>query len=187
MYILYNPNYLTLIKCVTRFSTSIFSCFEPIWALDKQAKVFSNSVSISPRYSITKFEKFDSAVCLIQRSANFRLSNSKKFSSHLFFHDIHVHNSVSISPRYSITKFEKFDSAVCLIQRSANFRLSNLKKISSHLFFHDRHVHGSVFTPKRISLDCPFKSNQRLTKISILTPRCDAHRGVWLCGMMHTA
>ena len=128
MYILYNPNYLTLIKCVTRFSTSIFSCFEPIWALDKQAKVFSNSVSISPRYSITKFEKFD--------------------------------------------------SAVCLIQRSANFRLSNLKKISSHLFFHDRHVHGSVFTPKRISLDCPFKSNQRLTKISILTPWCDAHRGV---------
>ena len=30
-----------------------------------------------------------------------------------------------------------------------------------------------VFTPKRISPDCPFKGNQRLTKISILTPRCD--------------
>ena len=34
-----------------------FSWFEPIWAPDKQAEVFSNSVSISPRYSITKFEK----------------------------------------------------------------------------------------------------------------------------------
>ena len=72
-----------------------------------------------------------------------------------------------------------------------------------------------IFTPKRISPDCPFKSNQRLSKILILTPRCafllrgvmptteldstvrctprsltppwDAHRGAWLCGMMHTA
>ena len=67
-----------------------------------------------------------------------------------------------------------------------------------------------LFTPKRISLDCPFKSNQRLTKILILTPRCDALRGAmliteffekfgsldsamwckppsWQCGMMHTA
>ena len=40
-----------------------------------------------------------------------------------------------------------------------------------------------VFTPKRISPDCPFKSNQRLTRISILTPQC----AVWLCGVMHTA
>ena len=31
-----------------------FSWFEPIWATDKQAKVFSNYCSISPRYSITK-------------------------------------------------------------------------------------------------------------------------------------
>ena len=29
-----------------------------------------------------------------------------------------------------------------------------------------------VIPPKRISPDCPFKSNQRLTKISILTPLC---------------
>ena len=40
-----------------------------------------------------------------------------------------------------------------------------------------------VFTIKRISPDCPFKSNQRLPKISILTPRC----AVWLRGVMHTA
>ena len=31
-------------------------------------RVFSNSVSISPRYSITKFEKFDSEVCMTPRS-----------------------------------------------------------------------------------------------------------------------
>ena len=39
-----------------------------------------------------------------------------------------------------------------------------------------------VFTPKRISRDCPFKSNQRLTNISILTPRC----AIWLRRVMHT-
>ena len=37
----------------------------------------------------------------------------------------------------------------------------------------------AVLTPKRISPDYPFHSNQRLTKISILTPH--------LRGMMHTA
>ena len=50
-----------------------------------------------------------------------------------------------------------------------------------------------VFIPKRISPDCPFKSNQRLTKILILTPscsltlQCDAHRGAWLFTMIHSA
>ena len=39
-----------------------FLWFEPIWAPDEQ--VFSNSVSILPIYSITKFEKFNSAVCM---------------------------------------------------------------------------------------------------------------------------
>ena len=66
-----------------------------------------------------------------------------------------------------------------------------------------------VFTPKWISPDFPFKSNQRLTKISILSLGCaawlpgvmrtaeldstvgctrwDAHRGAWLGSIMHTA
>ena len=61
-----------------------FSCFEHIWTLDKQAKVFSNLVSISPRYLITKFEKFDSPVCMTHRSQNFRLSKLKKISFILF-------------------------------------------------------------------------------------------------------
>ena len=39
-----------------------------------------------------------------------------------------------------------------------------------------------VFTHKRISPDCPFKSNQRPAKCSILTLRC----AVWLRGVMHT-
>ena len=39
-----------------------------------------------------------------------------------------------------------------------------------------------MFSPERISPDCPFKSNQRLTKNSILTPRCAA----WLQDAMHT-
>ena len=40
-----------------------------------------------------------------------------------------------------------------------------------------------VFTPKRISPDCPFKSNQRPATFSIQTTRC----AVWLHGGMHTA
>ena len=37
--------------CHEIFDLQFFSWFKPIWAPDKQAKVFSNSVSISPRYS----------------------------------------------------------------------------------------------------------------------------------------
>ena len=55
-----------------------FSWFEPIWATDKQAKVFSNYCSISPRYSITKL---CAAHCggkffLHKKEKNTRLSNS---------------------------------------------------------------------------------------------------------------
>ena len=114
--------------CHEIFDIQFLSWFEPIWAPDEQAKVCSNSVSISPRYLITKFEKFDFAVCMTLWSQNFRLSKSKKFSSNIFFHDRSVH----------------------------------LKKDSHH---------------------CPFKSNQRPAKFSILTPLC----AVWLCCMKHTA
>ena len=40
-----------------------------------------------------------------------------------------------------------------------------------------------LFTPKRISLDCPFKGKQILVKISILTARC----AFWLRSRKHTA
>ena len=39
-----------------------------------------------------------------------------------------------------------------------------------------------VFTSKRISPECPLKSNQRPSKFSILTPWC----AVWLHGVIHT-
>ena len=72
--------------------------------------VFSNLVSISPRYSIKNFEKFNSAVCMTPRlsyillmsphavcesqtqlrSKHFRLSKSKFVSSNLCFHDRYV-------------------------------------------------------------------------------------------------
>ena len=46
--------YLDVKRSVSRdFLTFIFSWFEPFGAPDKQAKIFSNLVSISPRYSIT--------------------------------------------------------------------------------------------------------------------------------------
>ena len=90
--------------CHEIFYHHFFSWLEPIWAPDKEAKVFLNSVSISPRYSITN----------------------------------------------------------CFLQ------------IFSFMI--------DVFSPKRIFPDCPFKSNQGLTKISILTSWC----AVWLRGVMHT-
>ena len=114
--------------CHEIFDLHFCSWFEPIWDPDKQSKVFSNSVSISQRYSFTKLEKFDSAVCMAPRSQNFRLSKSYTISSNLFF----------------------------MID---------------------------VFTPKRISPDCPFKNNQRLTENLILTLGC----AVWLRSVMHTA
>ena len=114
--------------CHNIFDLHFFSWFKHIWAPDKQAKVFSNSVSILPRYSITKFEKFDSAVCMTPGVKIVGLANPKKFL-----------------------------------------------KIFSFMI--------NVFTSKRISPHCPFKSNYRLTKISILTPLC----AVWICGVMHTA
>ena len=40
-----------------------------------------------------------------------------------------------------------------------------------------------LFTHKRIFPDCLFKSNERLSKMSILTPQC----AVWLHGLMQTA
>ena len=48
----------------------------------KQAKVFSNSVSNSLRYYITKFENFHSAVCMTPQSQNVRLSKATVPSIH---------------------------------------------------------------------------------------------------------
>ena len=46
-----------------------------------------------------------------------------------------------------------------------------------------------VFTPKRIFPECPFKNNQRHAgrcTLQSLTQQCDAYRGDWLHGVMHT-
>ena len=69
--------------------------FETICVPDKQAKILSNSISISPRCLITKLRKFNSAMCMTLQSQNFRLSKSKHFTSNLFFHVICVHNQPS--------------------------------------------------------------------------------------------
>ena len=37
--------------CHEIFDLQFFSLFKPIWTPDKQAKIFSNSATISPRYS----------------------------------------------------------------------------------------------------------------------------------------
>ena len=77
--------------------------------------------------------------------------------------------------------------------------------VNQHLIIKIFSFMTDVFTTKRISAECPFKSNQRQVKISIVTrrcavclrgvqlygcglliPECVAHRGYCLCGVLHT-
>ena len=144
--------------CHEIFYLHFLAWFAPIWAPDKQAKVFYNS---------------------------FR-----------FYRDIRSQSSKNSTPR-------------CVWHcRVKKFCSANKFFFFLQIFF----FMIFVFTPKRISPDCPFESNQRLSKISILTPQCafwlwrvmhtaelnspirctprsstpqnDAHRGVWLCSAM---
>ena len=109
---------------------------------------------------------------------------NKIFDLH-FFHDmnpsrplINKHKYFRIQFRYSVTKFENFDSSVCMTPWSQNFKFSKSTFYTFILFS----LMIDVFAPKRISPDCPFKSNWRLTNISILTLQC----AIWLRGVMHT-
>ena len=64
------------------FQHLFWAWFEIIWAPDKQAEIFSNSVSISPRYSILKFENSDSVEWMTLRSQYSpmkALNTNKKF------------------------------------------------------------------------------------------------------------
>ena len=56
VHITYSSIALSRLKgvCHKIFYPCFFSWLKPIWAPDKQPKVFLNSVSISPRYAITK-------------------------------------------------------------------------------------------------------------------------------------
>ena len=66
---------------------SVSRDFRPPFFHDSNlSEPLKNSVLILSRCSITKFEKFDSVVCMTPRNQNFRLSKSKKCSSDLFFH-----------------------------------------------------------------------------------------------------
>ena len=100
-----------------------FSLFQPIWTPDKQATVFSNSVLISSRYSLTK-----------------------------------------LSPRCAA---HRGNQKFCIVNQHF------LLLIFSFMIY--------VFTPKRISPDCLFKSNNRQ-----VIRFC--FRGVqYFRGMLHTA
>ena len=79
----------------------------------------------------------------------------------------------SIPRRHSITKMSPWCAAQC--------RVRHFFLINQHFILQIFSFMIDVFTPKRISPDCPFKSNQSQTKILIL--RCT----VCLCGVMHTA
>ena len=63
--------------------------------------------------------------------------------------------------------------------------------VNQHFMFEIFSFIIDVFTPKRISTDCPFKSNLRqvdfVSTVCSLSLRCDAHHGDWLSGGMQTA
>ena len=112
-----------------------------------------------------------------------------KFLTSIFFHDSNPPELVINRLKYFRIKF-RFPQEI----RSQNSKNSTpwcawhrgvkiLGLANQNFFLHNFSFMIDVFTPKRISPDCPFKRNQRLTKISILTPQC----AVWLHGGMHTA
>ena len=88
--------------CHDIFGLHIFHDSNPSRPLINRLK----SVWISPRYSITKFEKFS-------------LSNKKKFSSNLFFYDRIVYpkkefSYLSLEKQQETPKDLDFDSKVCI-------------------------------------------------------------------------
>ena len=82
-----------------------------------------------------------------------------------------------------------------LINRVKNFRIRFRFHVKPLFILLISSFMIELFTPKRISPDWPFKSNQRLTLQCSVWLRCvmhtteqyDAHRGAWLRGGMHTA
>ena len=95
------------------------------------------------------------------------------FSTSIFVHDSNPSGSLRL-------KYFKFIKILGLANKN------NVLQIFSFMI--------DVFPPKMIFPDCPFKCNQRLTKILILTPWRYAHRGLknlffitWLRAVMHTA
>ena len=88
------------------FWPPVYFIIEPIWAPDEQAELFSNSVSISPRYSNLSIEKTDSA-------------------------QYHTVQSPQIfSPPKIVQKYKlQYDSAQSLTQRSMILRGVNFEKL----------------------------------------------------------
>ena len=110
------------------FDLQFFSLFEPIWAPDKQAKIFSNWVSISRRYSnflkalqcashrgvrlrgVHHSAESDSAVCITPRSQALRCASLRGVKG---------------------TNFLK-NSAVCILPRSQAPRCASHRGVKLH-------------------------------------------------------
>ena len=85
-------------------------------------------------------------------------------------------------------RFENFDSAMCMTQWS-----QILGWVNHHFIHQIFSFRIDVFTRERISPACPFKRNQwpaiffySDSMVCSFTLWCDAHRGAWLRGVMHT-
>ena len=175
-----------------------------MWAPDKQAKVFSNSFSILLSYSITKFKKFDSAVCMTQWSQNFKPSKWKKISFKSFLSWL-LKGFLLIVPLRSTRKPSKIFILTPQCTASAWLRGTWLRYMMHTLELDfakgctprsltlrwDAHC-GVLFRYfVFMTLQCASHCGVRLLGVhpstvwctlGSLTPRDDAHRKVWLCG-----
>ena len=120
------------------FDLQFFSLFEPIWAPDKQAKIFLNWVSISRRYSnflkalqcashrgvrlrgVHHSAESDSAVCITLRS------QAPRCASHCRVKLRGVHHTAESSDE----EFSK-SSAVCIILRSQAPRCASHRGVNN--------------------------------------------------------
>ena len=104
-----------------------------------------------------------------------------RFSTSIFFHDSNPPGPLLNRLKHFLTRSQSSKNSTPRCAWHREVKILGLAK--QNLFLQIFSFMIDMFTPKRISPDCLFKNNQRLTKISILTPQC----AVWLCGVMHTA
>ena len=148
--------------CHEIFDLYFFSWFKPIWAPDKQSKVFLNLISI--RYLTTKLEKFDSAVCMAPRSQILGLVRPL-FILQIFSFMTDVFTPKRISPDFPLKA----------TRDQQNFWMNTT------IVWLRGGIHKAEFFEKYGSLASSVWCTQQS-----LTPWRDEHCRAWLCRGMHT-
>ena len=90
--------------CHKIFDLQFFLWFKPIWAPNKQAKIFSNLVSILLRYSNFLKKESDSAVCFTPRSQAPRCASHRGVKLRGVHPTVESNSAVCITPRSQVMK-----------------------------------------------------------------------------------